>query len=95
MTTPRCLLTACTVCGLLSVLVSCGRMIRHHHIPEKMNYARVAVDTAAHDDFDDTSADDWQKDPIFEDAEFDGNIDDKQGAMDDYNKFVRGEHMDD
>ena len=81
------------IVSLLMGLVGCKRHVRHYHDASKMKYARVAVDTAAHDDFDNSEVDEWQEEPIFQDEPSEKSVKDRKKARDEYNKFIRGEHM--
>lgn len=78
--------------GLLTAFSGCRPRVRHYAGTDTQR-VRVAVDSTSRDDFDRSDVDDWSEEPIFEDAEFDGKVKNKQSAIDEYNKFIRGEHM--
>jgi len=77
------------ILGLLVAFTGCERAVRHYAGTDTQR-VHVAVDSTVHDDFDRSAVDDWSEEPIFEDVEYDGNVKDKKSAIDEYNKFIRG-----
>ena len=84
---------------MLSVLtlLSCHRFRRNYQV----HYARVPVDTLAHNDSaknvvrmggeDGVDPADWDESPLFEDVSFDGQVDDPAAARREYRKYMSGE----
>ena len=77
--------------SFLLLVAACVSLMGCHR-NYKVNYARVPVDSAAHNDVD--TIDEmgrYDADPLFEDAQFEGNVEDMEKARREYRKFINGE----